>query len=73
MVKLSFCLRRLPHLSREQFQDYWRNQHGPLVLRHARALGFKRYVQVHTLDTPMNAALRASREAPEEFDGMAEV
>ncbi|MFT5776135.1 EthD domain-containing protein, partial [Hyphomonas sp.] len=30
MIKLSFCLRRLPHLSREDFQTYWREQHAPL-------------------------------------------
>ncbi|HBT35125.1 MAG TPA: EthD family reductase, partial [Hyphomonas sp.] len=24
MIKLTFCLRRLPHLSREEFQRYWR-------------------------------------------------
>jgi hypothetical protein len=23
MIKLTFCLRRLPHLSREEFQRYW--------------------------------------------------
>ena len=25
MIKLTFCLRRLPHLSREEFQRYWRD------------------------------------------------
>ena len=35
MIKLTFCLRRLPHLSREQFQTYWREQHAPLVAKHA--------------------------------------
>ena len=31
MIKLTFCLRRLPHLTREEFQTYWREQHAPLV------------------------------------------
>ena len=31
MIKLTFCLIRLPHLTREAFQDYWLNTHGPLV------------------------------------------
>ena len=73
MVKLVFCARRLPRLSREEFQRYWRETHGPLVRRHAPVLRIRRYVQVHTLDTPMNAALRASRGGPEEFDGVAEL
>lgn len=73
MVKLTFALRRAPHLSREEFQRYWREQHAPLVEKHKEVLGIRRYVQVHTLDTPANAALRASRGAPPEYDGVAEL
>ena len=73
MVKLVFCLRRLPHLSREEFQRYWRETHGPLVRTHAGALRIRRYVQVHTLDDPLQDALRASRGGPEAFDGVAEL
>jgi uncharacterized protein (TIGR02118 family) len=73
MVKLSFVLRRAPHLSREEFQRYWREQHAPLVEKHREALGIRRYVQVHTLETPTNQALRASRGAPPEYDGVAEL
>src|SRR5262249_12358508 len=50
MIKLVFCLRRLPHLSRAEFQRYWGETHGPLVRRRAEALGIRRYVQLHTLD-----------------------
>jgi hypothetical protein len=28
MIKLVFCLRRLPHLSREEFQRYWLESHA---------------------------------------------
>ena len=73
MVKLTFALRRAPHLSREEFQRYWRDQHAPLVEKHREALGIRRYVQVHTLETPANEALRASRGAPAEYDGVAEL
>lgn len=73
MVKLVFCLRRLPHLSRAEFQRHWRDTHGPLVRRHAAALGFRRYVQLHTADHPVNDALRASRGGPEPYDGVAEL
>jgi uncharacterized protein (TIGR02118 family) len=73
MVKLVFCCRRLPHLSRAEFQRYWHETHGPLVRRHAEILRIRRYVQTHTLEHPINAALAQSREAPEEFDGIAEL
>lgn len=73
MVKLTFVLRRAPHLSRAEFQRYWRERHAPLVEKHAEVLGIRRYVQVHTLDTPANEALRAARGAPPEYDGIAEL
>jgi uncharacterized protein (TIGR02118 family) len=73
MVKLIFCLRRLPHLSRADFQRYWRETHGPLVRSHAATLRIRRYVQFHTLEHPVQDALRASRGGPEPFDGVAEL
>jgi uncharacterized protein (TIGR02118 family) len=73
MVKLVFCARRLPHLTREQFQRYWHETHGPLVRSHAAVLRIRRYVQVHTLEHPVQDALRASRGGPEAYDGVAEL
>jgi len=73
MIKLTYCLRRLPHLSREAFQDYWLNHHGPLVRAHATALRLKRYVQSHTLAEADQDPLRASRGGPVAFDGIAEL
>ena len=74
MIKLVYCLRRLPELSREEFQHYWRETHGALVRERALALGIKRYVQVHTLESPLNEALRASRGSESEiYDGVAEL
>ncbi len=73
MIKLVFCLRRLPHLSFEDFQRYWLEQHGPRVRNHASTLRIKRYVQVHTLDSPVNEAMRRSRNAEEPYDGVAEL
>lgn len=73
MIKLAFALHRLPELSREEFQTYWFETHAPLVAQHAKALGIKRYVQLHTSETAINEALRASRSAPEPFDGIAEL
>jgi uncharacterized protein (TIGR02118 family) len=73
MVKLIFCLRRLPHLSREEFQKYWLEIHGPLVRERSKAIGALRYVQLHTAHDPLNQALRASRGGPEPYDGVAEL
>lgn len=73
-MKLVYCLRRQPQLSREEFQRYWRDTHGPLVRERAQSLGIRRYVQVHTLDSPLNEAMRASRGSdPNVFDGVAEL
>jgi uncharacterized protein (TIGR02118 family) len=73
MIKLTFCLVRLPHLSRAQFQAYWFDRHAPLVAHHAEALRIRRYVQLHSLPAEASAGLRASREAPLEFDGVAQL
>jgi uncharacterized protein (TIGR02118 family) len=74
VIKLVFCLRRQPHMSLAEFQDYWLNTHGPMVRGHAELLKIRRYVQVHTLDNPnLMQALAASRGAPEAFDGVAEL
>lgn len=73
MIKLTFCLVRLPHLSREAFQDYWFDTHGPLVASVADELLIRRYVQLHSLPAEASAGLRASRDAPPEFDGVAEL
>lgn len=73
MIKLMFCLRRLPSLDRAAFQAYWRDHHAPLVARHAPAMRLKRYVQCHTVDDPVAASLAAARGAPPAFDGVAEL
>lgn len=73
MIKLTFCLVRLPHLSREAFQDYWFNSHGPLVRSVGEVLGIRRYVQTHSLPDAVSEALRASRGGPAPFDGVAEL
>ena len=73
MLKLTFCLRRLPRLSLQEFQDYWLNKHGPLVRRLQPALGMVRYVQVHRRDDELGLGMRKARGAPEPYDGVAEL
>lgn len=73
MIKLLFCLRRREGMDLDEFQRYWRDTHAPLVQRHAAALGIVRYVQTHTRPSPEADAVRASRGAPEPYDGVAEI
>ena len=73
MIKLTFCLRRLPHLTRDEFQAYWLDHHGPLVAGVAETLGIRRYVQLHSAPAELSAPLAASRSAPEDYDGVAEL
>jgi uncharacterized protein (TIGR02118 family) len=73
MIKLAFCLFRLPHLTREQFQAYWFDKHAPLVRRHQAVLGIRRYVQLHSFDPALSADIRASRGGPEQYDGVAQL
>ncbi len=73
MIKLVMCLRRRSDLTREQFLDYWLNSHGPFFMKNAAAMRAKRYVQGHTLDTPLNEGMRQSRGLQPDYDGVAEV
>lgn len=73
MIKLVMCLRRKSDLTREQFQDYWLNQHGPFFQKNAGTMRAKRYVQSHTVDSPLNDGMRESRGMQPDYDGVAEV
>ena len=46
MIRLIFALRRKAGMSFEDFQSYWREQHGPLVASHSQHLDIKKYIQV---------------------------
>jgi uncharacterized protein (TIGR02118 family) len=74
MIKLVFSLRRRPEMTREEFQTYWREHHGPLVARHAEALRIHRYVQTHAESSELAAAnSRARGSEPDVYDGQAEL
>lgn len=64
--RIVFPLRRLPHLSREEFQAYWFDVHGPLVASHADTLGIVGYQQVHTRQETRPTSVPC-------FDGVAEL
>ena len=73
MIKFVMCITRHSDMTREEFKDYWMNQHGPFFMENAAAMRAKKYVQSQTLDTPLNEGLRSSRGMQPEYDGVAEV
>jgi uncharacterized protein (TIGR02118 family) len=74
LIKLVFTLRRREGMTREEFQRYWREQHAPLVKRHADTLRIRRYVQTHTRDTDLDELLASPRGSePSMYDGVAEL
>ena len=75
MIKLTYCLRRKPGMTWEEFSNYWRDVHAPLVRERATVLGIKRYVQVRTQQNPeLHARLQARPDgSPVPFDGIAEL
>lgn len=73
MIKVMMCLSRRAVLSREDFQSFWRESHGPFIMQHAEKLKIKKYVQFHTASSPLNEALKNSRGMLNAFDGIAEI
>lgn len=74
MIRLVFTLRRKPGMSRVEFQQYWRDVHGPMVAKHSSTLNIQRYIQLHTLDDPINDQLAGARGKMEPaYDGVAEL
>ena len=73
MVKLVYILHRRPDLSPEQFHRYWLEDHAPKVRAVAEQIGARRYIQSHTLDTPLNDAFIESRGLSPGCDGITEV
>ena len=74
MLKLTFCLRRLPDFSIGEFQSYWRGSHADLVRRHAAALRIRRYTQSHTFADGRLAPVIESRGGHvDAYDGVAEL
>ena len=73
MIRLVMCLTRRSDLTRDEFQEYWKNNHGPLFMKNSGVMRAKRYVQSHTITSPLNDGMRESRGMLNEHDGVAEV
>jgi uncharacterized protein (TIGR02118 family) len=73
VVKLVYVIRRREGLSAEEFRRYWLEIHAPKVINVAKDIRARRYVQSHTLDTPLNQAFADSRGLSPFYDGITEV
>jgi uncharacterized protein (TIGR02118 family) len=74
MIRIVFALRRQPHLSLQEFQQYWLEKHAPLVASFASDLGILRYVQTHRFDDNSHeGAMRARGPMEPPHDGVAEL
>lgn len=74
MLKFVYCLRKRADLSETEFHAYWQEKHGSFIRSIAKTLKAEKYIQSHTLDTPINQALVESRGLdPNIYDGVTEI
>jgi hypothetical protein len=74
MMKISYCMRRKPHLSRQEFQDYYRKKHTRVLSAEETAeLAMVRYCQLHVVDDEVNELLDSERGGEPAFDAVAEI
>lgn len=72
MIRLVYVLRRLPNLSRNEFQQYMSEKHGPLVARYGSVLRVDRYVQSYMVEDPFNDFMQQVRGTMDPYDGVDE-
>lgn len=73
MIKMVVEVWRKPELTQEQFAKRWLVEHGALVKKHAKAMGFLRYIQSHKLPSPAIEAFAEGRGWKPAPDGLTEV
>jgi uncharacterized protein (TIGR02118 family) len=57
----------------QQFHDYWKHSHAPLVKARADVLRIRKYVQNYTFHENEYSWIGRMRGAPPAFDGVAEL
>ena len=73
MIKMVVEVWKKPGMTDEAFREPWLVQHGNLVRKHAKAMGFLRYVQSHKQPSPEIEAFAAGRGWKPAPDGLTEV
>lgn len=74
MIKFVYCISKRADLSDEEFRTYWREKHGAFIRSLAQTICAKKYIQSHTINTPINEELVKSRGLePLPYDGVTEI
>jgi uncharacterized protein (TIGR02118 family) len=73
MIKMVVEVWKKPGMSDEAFAKRWLVEHGALVRKHAKAMGFVRYVQSHKVPSADIDAFAESRGWKRPPDGLTEV
>lgn len=73
MIKMVVEVWKKPEMTDEQFRERWLVEHGALVRKHAKAMGFVRYIQSHKRHSPEIDAFGEGRGWKRPPDGLTEV
>ena len=73
MIKLVYVLQARDDVAPDEFHRYWLEEHGPLVASVAEDIKARKYIQSHTIDTPLNQAFVESRGMAPIHQGITEV
>ncbi len=73
MIKMVVEVWKKPGMTDEAFSQRWLVEHGGLVRKHAKAMGFLRYVQSHKRPSAEIEAFAAGRGWKPAPDGLTEV
>jgi hypothetical protein len=73
MIKMVVEVWKKPGMTDEQFRERWLVEHGNLVKKHAKAMGFLRYIQSHKLPSPDIDEFARGRGWKPSPDGITEV
>ncbi|MBI2800486.1 MAG: EthD domain-containing protein [Gammaproteobacteria bacterium] len=73
MIKMVVEVWKKAGMSDEAFAQRWLVDHGRLVLAHAKAMGFVRYVQSHKLPSPEIEAFASGRGWKTPPDALTEI
>jgi uncharacterized protein (TIGR02118 family) len=73
MIKMVVEVWKKPELSDEAFAKRWLGEHGALVKKNARAMGFVRYIQSHKQPSAAIDAFGEGRGWKRPPDGLTEV
>jgi uncharacterized protein (TIGR02118 family) len=73
MIKMVVEVWKKPDMTDEAFSRRWLVEHGALVKKHAKVMGFVRYVQSHKQQAPAIVAFAEARGWTSPPDGLTEV